>query len=221
MAAVIGIVGRAYMDFDYMNEVGTEKIFIEMIKKVFTQEINLPIIAGIFLCGILAAIMSTADSQLLVSASAVAEDIYKGIIRKDADDKTVMTISRVIIVVIAVIAFVIAWNPDSSVMGLVSDAWAGLGAAFGPLVLMSLFWKRTNLPGAIAGLVSGAATVIIWDYIPLLAGETIKAATGLYSLAVGFPISLIFILVVSLLTKAPAKEIMDEFDAVKDVQDNI
>ena len=221
MAAVIGIVGRAYMDFDYMNEVGTEKIFIEMIKKVFTQEINLPIIAGIFLCGILAAIMSTADSQLLVSASAVAEDIYKGIIRKDADDKTVMTISRVIIVVIAVIAFVIAWNPDSSVMGLVSDAWAGLGAAFGPLVLMSLFWKRTNLPGAIAGLVSGAATVIIWDYIPLLAGETIKAATGLYSLAVGFPISLIFILVVSLLTKAPAKEIMDEVDTVKDVRDSI
>lgn len=217
MAAVIGIVGRAYMDFDYMNEVGTEKIFIEMIKKVFTQEINLPIIAGIFLCGILAAIMSTADSQLLVSASAVAEDIYKGIIRKDADDKTVMMISRIIIVVIAVIAYVIAWNPNSSVMGLVSDAWAGLGAAFGPLVLMSLFWKRTNLPGAIAGLVSGAATVIIWDYIPLLAGETIKAATGLYSLAVGFPISLIFILVVSLLTKAPAKEIMDEFDAVKDV----
>ena len=221
MAAVIGIVGRAYMDFDYMNEVGTEKIFIEMIKKVFTQEMNAPIVAGIFLCGILAAIMSTADSQLLVSASAVAEDIYKGIIRKDADDKTVMTISRIIIVVIAVIAYVIAWNPNSSVMGLVSDAWAGLGAAFGPLVLMSLFWKRTNLPGAIAGLVSGAATVIIWDYIPLLAGETIKAATGLYSLAVGFPISLIFILVVSLLTKAPAKEIMDEFDAVKDVQDNI
>ena len=165
--------------------------------------------------------MSTADSQLLVSASAVAEDIYKGIIRKDADDKTVMMISRIIIVVIAVIAYVIAWNPNSSVMGLVSDAWAGLGAAFGPLVLMSLFWKRTNLPGAIAGLVSGAATVIIWDYIPLLAGETIKAATGLYSLAVGFPISLIFILVVSLLTKAPAKEIMDEFDTVKDVRDSI
>ena len=219
MAAVIGIVGRAYMDFDFMNEVGTEKIFIEMIKKVFTEEINAPIIAGIFLCGILAAIMSTADSQLLVSASAVAEDIYKGVIKKDADDKTVMVISRVIIVVIAVIAYLIAWNPDSSVMQLVSDAWAGLGSAFGPIVLMSLFWKRTNLPGAVAGLVSGAATVIIWDYIPLVNGATIGSATGLYSLAVGFPISLIFVIIISLVTKAPAQDILDEFDAVKDVKD--
>jgi len=221
MAAVIGIVGRAYMDYDQMVEVGTEKVFIEMIKKVFCEEINAPIIAGIFLCGILAAIMSTADSQLLVSASAVAEDIYKGIIKKDADDKTVMNLSRGIIVVIAVVAYLIAWNPDSSVMGLVSDAWAGLGAAFGPLVLMALFWKRTNLQGAIAGLVSGAATVIIWDYIPLMAGVTIGKATGLYSLAVGFPVSLIFVVVVSLITKAPSQEIMDEFDAVKDVKDEI
>ena len=219
MAAVIGIVGRAYMDFEYMNEVGTEKIFIEMIKKVFTEEINAPLVAGIFLCGILAAIMSTADSQLLVSASAVAEDIYKGIIKKDADDKTVLNISRAIIVVIAVIAFLIAWNPDSSVMGLVSDAWAGLGAAFGPLVLTSIFWKRTNLPGAIAGLVTGAATVIIWDYIPLMSGMTIGKVTGLYSLAIGFPVSLVFIFVVSLITKAPSKEIVDEFDAVKDIKD--
>ena len=221
MAAVIGIVGRAYMNFDEIMEVGSEKVFIEMIKKVFTVEMNAPIVAGIFLCGILAAIMSTADSQLLVSASSIAEDIYKGIIKKDADDKSVMTLSRISIVVIAVIAYIIAWNPDSSVMALVSDAWAGLGSAFGPLVLMALFWKRTNLPGAIAGLVSGAATVILWDYIPLVAGATIKAATGLYSLAVGFPISLVFIVVVSLLTKAPSQEIIDEFEAVKDVKDEM
>lgn len=221
MAAVIGIVGRAYMDFDKMNEVGTEKIFIEMIKKVFTEEMNAPIVAGIFLCGILAAIMSTADSQLLVSASAVAEDIFKGVIKKDASDKKVMIVSRATIVIIAILAYIIAWNPDSSVMSLVSDAWAGLGSAFGPLVLMSLFWKRTNLPGAIAGLVSGAGVVILWDYIPVVAGETIKAATGLYSLAVGFPVSLIFIILVSLITKAPAQEIVDEFDAVKDVKDEM
>ena len=221
MAAVIGIVGRAYMDFDKMNEVGTEKIFIEMIKKVFTEEMNAPIVAGIFLCGILAAIMSTADSQLLVSASAVAEDIFKGVIKKDASDKKVMIVSRATIVIIAILAYIIAWNPDSSVMSLVSDAWAGLGSAFGPLVLMSLFWKRTNLPGAIAGLVSGAGVVILWDYIPVVAGETIKAATGLYSLAVGFPVSLIFIILVSLITKAPAQEIVDEFNAVKDVKDEM
>ncbi len=221
MAAVIGIVGRAYMNFEAMNEVGTEKIFIEMIKKVFTEEMNAPIVAGIFLCGILAAIMSTADSQLLVSASAVAEDIFKGVIKRDASDKKVMIVSRATIVIIAIIAYFIAWNPDSSVMSLVSDAWAGLGSAFGPLVLMSLFWKRTNLPGAIAGLVSGAGVVILWDYIPLVAGETIKAATGLYSLAVGFPVSLICIILVSLITKAPAQEIVDEFNAVKDVKDEM
>jgi len=213
-AAVIGVLGRAYMDFDEMNTVGTEKIFIEMIKKIFTQEMRAPFIAGIFLCGILAAIMSTADSQLLVSASAIAEDIVKGYFKKDADDKFIMRFSRATIVIVACIAFLIAWNPNSSVMGLVSDAWAGLGAAFGPLVIMSLFWKRTNLPGAVAGLISGAVTVIIWDYIPMISGATIGSVTGLYSLAIGFPVSIICIVIVSLLTKAPSQEITDEFEAV-------
>ena len=100
-------------------------------------------------------------------------------------------------------------------MALVSDAWAGLGAAFGPLVVMSLFWKRTNLPGAIAGLLSGALTVIIWDYIPIIGGQTPYAATGLYSLVVGFIISLLFIVVVSLMTKAPEESIIEEFELYK------
>jgi len=217
-AAVIGVIGRAYMSFEYLNEVGTEKIFIEMIKKVFTEEMNAPFIAGLFLCGILAAIMSTADSQLLVSASAIAEDILKGCLKKDADDDFVLKFSRASIIVVAIVAFFIAWNPNSSVMGLVSDAWAGLGSAFGPLVLLSLFWKRTNLPGAVAGLISGAVTVIVWDYIPMVGGATIGGATGLYSLAVGFPVALIFIVVVSLLTKAPSQEIIDEFDSVGEVE---
>ena len=215
MAAVIGIVGRAYMNFEEVTSAGKEKIFILMIQKVFTEELHAPFIAGIFLCGILAAIMSTADSQLLVSASAIAEDIVKGCFKPDADDKFIMRFSRSTIFVVAFIAFVIAWNPNSSVMGLVSDAWAGLGSAFGPLVLMSLFWKRTNLPGGVAGLISGALAVIIWDYIPIGTGVTIGSATGLYSLAIGFPVSLICIILVSLLTKAPSQEIMDEFDAVK------
>lgn len=218
-AAVIGILGRAYMDYDELTAAGTEKIFIEMIKKVFTQDMKAPFIAGIFLCGILAAIMSTADSQLLVSASAIAEDIVKGCLKKDADDKFIMKFSRATIIVVAIIAFFIAWNPDSSVMKLVSDAWAGLGAAFGPLVIMALFWKRTNIPGGVAGLISGAVTVIVWDYIPMISSAdglvTIGTATGLYSLAIGFPVSLIFIVVVSLLTKAPSQEIVDEFEAVK------
>ena len=216
-AVVIGIIGRAFIDpsiFKELSESGSvtsEYIFIEMIKRVFTEEMNLAIVAGIFLCGFLAAIMSTADSQLLVSASAIAEDIYKGVINKDADDKTVLRLSRISIIIIALIAFVIAWNPDSSIMTLVSDAWAGLGAAFGPLVLMSLFWKRTNLPGAIAGIVSGAAVVILWDYLPLVSGQTIGSVTGLYSLLPAFVISFVFIFAVSLATKEPSEEMINTF----------
>ena len=168
-----------------------------------------------FLCGILAAIMSTADSQLLVTASAVAEDMFKGIIKKDAKDSTVLAVSRTTVVIIAVIAYLIALNPDSSVMGLVSNAWAGFGAAFGPTVLLSLYWKRVNLPGAVAGIISGAATVIIWDYVKVIdtideAGIAIKITlgshTGLYSLAIGFAVSLVLTIIVSLVTKKPSDE---------------
>jgi sodium/proline symporter len=104
-------------------------------------------------------------------------------------------------------------------MGLVSDAWAGLGAAFGPLVVMSLFWKRTNLQGAIAGLLSGAITVIVWDYLPIINGQTIANATGLYSLVVGFAISLICIVIVSLVTRKPDQEVLDMFEQYKNYQD--
>lgn len=217
-AVVIGIVGRAYLYPTILGEttdISAENVFIETIKKVFIGDLNLAFVGGLLLCGILAAIMSTADSQLLVTASAVAEDLFKGIFKRDADDKTVLNVSRITVVVVAVLAYIIALNPDSSVMGLVSNAWAGFGSAFGPIVLLSLYWKRVNLPGAIAGIVSGAATVIIWDYIPLVGGQTLGAVTGLYSLALGFFISLLLIVIVSLLTKAPSEEIYQEFDDMK------
>lgn len=213
LAWVIGVVGRAYLP-NVLTGGEAEKVFINMIIRLFTEDIRLPIIAGIFLCGILAAIMSTADSQLLVSASSVAEDIVKGIIKKDASEKTVFRISRVTVLVIAVLAYLIALDPASSIMDLVSNAWAGLGAAFGPTVLLSLYWKRTNFPGAVAGIVSGAITVIVWDYIPLVQGATLGAATGLYSLAVGFPIGLVAIVAASLLTPAPTAEMLGEFEDV-------
>lgn len=219
LAVVIGLVGRAFLFPTILGETAgaasAESVFIEMIKKVFMEYLPLPFIAGIFLCGILAAIMSTADSQLLVCSSSVSTDIYKDIMNPKASDKQILKVGRVTTVAVALLATVIAWNPDSSIMALVSDAWAGLGSAFGPLVVMSLFWKRTNLPGAIAGLVSGAAVVLVWDYLPLVGGQTLGVATGLYSLVVGFAISLICIVVVSLLTKAPEQSILDEFDAYK------
>lgn len=215
-AVVIGVLGRAYLYPTILGADGgsTEIVFIEMIKQVFTVDIRLPIIAGLFLCGILAAIMSTADSQLLVTASSMSEDIYKGIIKRDASEEKVMKVSRYTVLAVAVLAYLIAWDPNSSIMGLVSNAWAGLGAAFGPTVLMSLFWKRCNLQGAVAGIVSGGLTVIVWDYIPLIGGATLGAATGLYSLAIGFLISIVLIIIVSLCTKAPDASIVAEFDRV-------
>ena len=213
-ACVIGIVGRAYLYPEVLSGGEEEKVFINMILKLFNQDVAIPLIGGLFLCGILAAIMSTADSQLLVSASSVAEDIVKGILKKDAKEETIFRISKITVLVIAVLAYLIALNPNSSIMGLVSNAWAGLGAAFGPTVLLSLYWKRTNFQGAVAGIASGALTVVIWDYLPIINGQTIGAVTGLYSLAVGFAVSLICIVVVSLVTPAPTEEMCEEFDDV-------
>ena len=209
-ACAIGIIGRGFIP----GLEDSENVFIEMIQRVFADNGVMIFIGGIFLCGILAAIMSTADSQLLVCASAVSKDIYKDLIKKDAPDKKVLLVSRVTVIVVALIAILIAWDPNSSVMNLVSDAWAGLGAAFGPLVVLSLFWKRTNLPGAIAGIITGGAFVILWDYIPF-GGETLYARTGLYSLLIGFFLGLLVIVAVSLLTKAPDAAVLEDFEKAK------
>ena len=223
MVLVVALVGRAFLAPVILGETegaaSSESVFIEMIQKIFMDYRPLAFVGGIFLCGILAAIMSTADSQLLMCSSSVSQDIYKGLVKKDADDKSVLRLGRVVTAVVALLAIAIAWNPDSSVMKLVSDAWAGLGAAFGPLVVMSLFWKRTNLYGAVAGIVSGAAMVIVWDYLPLMQGETIGSVTELYSLAVGFIVSLLCIMVTSLITKAPEAEITEEFERYKNYKE--
>lgn len=213
-ACVIGMIGRAYLYPTVLTGGEEENVFIQMILKLFLEDVRAPFICGLFLCGILAAIMSTADSQLLVSASSVAEDIVKGIVKKDAKEETIFRISKITVLVIAVLAYLIALNPNNSIMGLVSNAWAGLGAAFGPTVLLSLYWKRTNFQGAVAGIASGALTVIVWDYIPLVNGQTLGNATGLYSLAIGFSISLLAIVIVSLVTPAPSDEMNEEFDDV-------
>lgn len=196
-AVVVGFAGYAYLHtpgneallakFTEMND--AEKIFMFLASNLLPE-----IIAGVILCAILAAIMSTADSQLLVTASAVTNDVFK-LINKKASDKTLMWISRGTVIVIAVIAYFLALDPTNSVMGLVSYAWAGLGAAFGPAILLSLFWKRMTIQGAVAGMVSGGASVIIW--------EAFLSETGVYSLAPAFVIALIAVVAVSLATKAP------------------
>ena len=219
-ASFLGLVARAYLN-PVLSD--SETVFIETIKSIFSSNFILIFIGGVFLCGILAAIMSTADSQLLVTASAISEDMYKGVIKKNAAEKEAterkaLWVGKIAVVAIAVIAFAIAINPNSSIMGLVSDAWAGFGAAFGPIVLLSLFWKRFNLAGAASGMATGALVVILWDYIPMIGGETLGSVTGLYSLVVGFPIALVVAVIVALCTKKPSKEIEDEFEKAKTVE---
>lgn len=218
-AVIVGIVGVAYLP----GLENSETVFISMIQKVFMEPgalLPIPLLGGLFICGILAAIMSTADSQLLVTASSISGDIYKGVINPDVDEKRLIWFSRGSVAAVALIAYLLAINPNNSIMGLVSNAWSGFGSAFGALVLLSLYWKRVNTAGAAAGIISGGLTVILWDYIPLAGGQTPGAASGLYSLAPGFAVSLLCIVVVSLLTKAPSQEIQDEFDLVVGMSDS-
>lgn len=221
-ACFVGVVARAFLATE-LNGTNSETSFIRLIQQVFSGNGMLVFIGGIFLCGILAAIMSTADSQLLVTSSAISEDFYKGVVKKNAPadeqtEKSALFVGRIAVIVVAVVAFLIALDPNSSIMGLVSDAWAGFGSAFGPVVLLALFWKRSTLAGAVAGMATGAVTVIVWDYLPLVNGETIYAATGLYSLVIGFALALVVNIVVSLISKKPSAEITNEFDSIKNVE---
>ena len=162
--------------------------------------------------------MSTADSQLLVTASSVTNDMFM-LFKKDAKEKKLMWISRGTVIVVAVIAYFIALDPDSSVMGLVSYAWAGLGAAFGPAMLLSLFWKRMTMSGAVAGIISGGAAVVIWEMLPIipvgLEFKTLSAATGVYSLLPAFALALAAVIVVSLCTSVDKSKVDELFAKMK------
>ncbi|WP_082235198.1 sodium/proline symporter PutP [Halobacillus massiliensis] len=180
----------------------SEKIFI-----TFSQVLFHPVIAGILLAAILSAIMSTIDSQLLVSSSALAEDFYKAIFRKNASERELVWVGRAAVAGIALIAVLIAGNPDSTVLELVSYAWAGFGAAFGPIIILSLFWKGITRNGALAGIIVGAVTVVVWA--DFLSGGIFD----LYELVPGFLLSGIVAILVSLAGK-PAPEVKAEFEEV-------
>ena len=175
--------------------------------------------AGILLCAIVAAIMSSSDSQMLVTASAISNDIYKTIFRKEATDKELLRVSKIAVIAVAVIAFVLALNPDNSVMNLVSYSWAGLGAAFGPAMILSLYWKRMTMKGALAGMVSGGLGVLFWNTCltessPIFGDRFVICDTGLYELVPAFILSIIVIVVVSLIDKKPSQQVYDEFNRV-------
>ena len=206
VAVFIGIMGRQIFPTTHLTASAAENIFITMSTSFLP-----PIIAGFIMAGILAATISSSDSYLLIAASAVAKNIYQGVAKKNATDKQVMWVTRITLLVIALVAIVIALDKDSVIFTIVSFAWAGFGATFGPLMIFSLFWKRINRAGAIAGMVSGAATVFIWKLLI----KPLGGVFGIYELLPAFIISCIAIVVVSLLTKAPSKEIEEDFEAVR------
>lgn len=206
VAVFIGIVGRQLYPTAHLTASSAENIFITLATS------SLPaILAGFVMAGILAATISSSDSYLLIAASALAKNVYQGVVKKNATDKQVMIVTRITLLAIALIAIVIALDEQSVIFKVVSFAWAGFGATFGPLMLFSLFWKRVNRAGAIAGMISGAGMVFLWKLVI----SKIGGIFAIYELLPAFIVSSILIVVVSLLTAPPSKEIEEDFESIK------
>ena len=206
VAVFIGIVGRQLFPVAHLTKSAAENIFITLATT------SLPaILAGFVMAGILAATISSSDSYLLIAASAFAKNIYQGVVKKEATDKQVMIVSRITLLAIALIAAIIALVENSVIFEVVSFAWSGFGATFGPLMLFSLFWKRTTRGGAIAGMIGGAGMVFLWKLVISKLGGVF----AIYELLPAFIFSAICIVVVSLITEKPSKEIEEDFEAVR------
>ncbi len=205
-AVMIGIIGRSLYPTAFNTQGGAESIFILLSTNFFV-----PIFAGLVMAGILAATISSSDSYLLIAAGAFSKCIYQGIMKKEATDRTVLHVSRITLLVIAICAMIIAMDENSVIFTVVSFAWAGFGATFGPTMLFSLFWKRTTRAGAIAGMLSGAGMVFLWKLVL----KPMGGAFGIYELLPAFVLSCVLILVVSLATKEPSEEIKKEFELAR------
>lgn len=206
IAVFIGVVGRALYPTDLLTSSDAENVFILLATSLLP-----PLIAGFVMAGILAATISSSDSYLLIAASAFSKNIYQGLFRKSASDREVLNISRLTLLLIAVVAIIIALDENSVIFTIVSFAWAGFGATFGPLMLFSLFWKRTTRAGAIAGMLGGAGMVFVWNLLV----RPLGGMWDIYELLPAFLFSCLCIVVVSLLTPKPSEEIQREFDEVR------
>lgn len=204
-AIMVGIVGRVYVT-PGLTGPSTETVFLVMTDSLFS-----PFIAGLIWSAVLAAIMSTASAQLLVTASVVSKDLYHNVIHPNATEKELVLVSRVTVILVAAIAICLALNPDSYILQIVAYAWAGFGAAFGPAILMSLYWRRMTKVGCFAGIFVGGITVILWKYY---------GYAGLYEIVPGFIASLLAIIIVSLLDKIPSKAITDHYDEAYEIHNN-
>ncbi len=209
-AVLIGLIGRAAYPAELLTASGAEGVFILLSTRLMP-----PLFAGVMMAGILAATMSSSDSYLLIASSAVSKNIYQGMFKKDASDKQVMLFSRITLLAISLIGVVIALDEKSIIFQVVSFAWAGFGATFGPLMIFSLFWKRITREGAIAGMLAGAGMVFLWKLVI----RPIGGALGIYELLPAFLFSCLAIVVVSLLTPKPSAEIEAEFESVKAMKD--
>ena len=208
-AVAVAIIGPAFFGMDpsivITDQDNFETIFLDMGRILFH-----PLIAGLVLTAVLAAIMSTISSQLLVVSSALIEDIYKGLINKDASDSSLKNLSRVSVIVVALLAGVIAWNPDSGILKLVEFAWAGFGSAFGPIVVGALYWRRLNAAGAAAGMLAGAIVAFIWGGLPTFG--IMDKPFGLYEMIPGVAANIIVMVIVTYATKAPSEAVTSTFD---------
>lgn len=196
-AIAIGVVGKAYLSTPLENA-NAERVFILM-----AESLSAPFITGIIWSAILAAIMSTSSSQLLVTSSAVSRDLFQAFLKKDASEKTLIRVSRLSVLLVSAIAVYLGSDPNSYIFSIVSYAWAGFGACFGATVLLSLYWKRMTLKGAYAGVIVGGITVLIWKQFEWF---------GLYELVPGFFFSIAAIIIVSLLDKEPSESIKETFE---------
>ncbi len=213
LSIMIGVVGYTVSctgAIEVLTSSDSEKIIIKLAMLLAENGVLAIFFGGIVLAGILACTMSTADSQLLAASSSISQDILQSVFGIKVSKKTEMIVARLTVLIIALIAIFIARDSDSSVFGIVSFAWAGFGAAFGPVVLLALFWRRSNTPGALAGMVAGGVSVFVWKY----AVRPLGGALDMYELLPAFIIAAVAMIIVSLLTAAPAKEITDEFDEV-------
>jgi SSS family solute:Na+ symporter len=208
-AVMTGLVGIAYVANTKMTLSDPETIFI-----IFSQFLFHPLISGFLLAAILAAIMSTISSQLLVTSSSLTEDFYKTFVNRSASQRELVLVGRLSVLAVAMVAIVLAYDRDSSILTLVSNAWAGFGAAFGPLVVFSLYWKRMTFAGALSGIISGAATVLFWIYAPVLENDATLSSL-VYEILPGVIVSSVFIVLVSKLTKTPAPEITSVFEKMQ------
>lgn len=215
IAVLIGVAGLSLVNAgivkEYADASAAESIIVDISRFLSTRGYIPAFVAGIFISGILASTMSTADSQLIAASSSVTKDILVNTFKVKLSEKKEMVIARLSVIAISVIAVLLALNPNGSVFRIVSFAWAGFGAAFGPIMLFSLFFKRTTKWGALAGMLSGGVMVFIWKFLISKLGGIFE----IYELLPAFIISCLFILIVSMLTSKPEEEITDIFDEIK------